>query len=218
MFYMTVGKAESMSKTHQKECNGNLDVIPFIARAMANHPITAEALESLSRQEWFSQMEEFRGREKKYTNYCRHSKMDTANTFRKAVRLLAAAGYDHQYQGQAESAVRGLIAAGWPGLYHFVMTSAVPLEFDAFCLLKQNQENTEKGKEDESGRDRTLHGKLPVHISAEQKKKEPPSVSNGEFCLFLYLALDVTHKKIRDQTPRFARHFKKCSIEQSIIG
>lgn len=38
-----------MSKTHQKEFNGNLDVIPFIARAMANNPITAEALESLSR-------------------------------------------------------------------------------------------------------------------------------------------------------------------------
>lgn len=215
---MTVGEAESMSKTHQKEFNGNLDVIPFIARAMANNPITAEALESLSRQEWFSQMEKFQGREKKYANYCRHSKMDTANTFRKAVRLLAAAGYGQEYQGRAESAVRSLIAAGWPDLYHFVMTSEAPLEFDAFCLLKQDQENTENRRKYESGKEKTVHEKPPAHTPTGSKKKEPPPVSNGEFCLFLYMALDVTHKKILDQTPRFARHFKKCSMEQSIIG
>ena len=249
-----------MSKAHQKQFNGELDVIPFIARSMANDPDTRAALESLSRKEWFGQMEEFREREKRYANYCRGAKLNVVHAFRRAVRLLMAAGYDKEHQAEAEAAVRRLIERGWSDLYHFVMTSTDPLGFDAFCILKRDKEkrikfqkyenskraeveslihqavqsaksapihvnrrpeegkNTEEPEGKQAAEEKKIvHIKPQLHAPAWLKERDEASLSNGEFSLFLYTASVLAHKKIQDQTPRFARHFKKCGMEQSIL-
>jgi hypothetical protein len=252
-----------MSKAHQKQFNGELDVIPFIARSMANDTRTQAALESLSRQDWFGQLEEFREREKRYGGYCRGAKLEVVHAFRKAVRLLMAAGYDKENQSRAEKEVQNLIERGWPDLYHFVTTSTDPLGFDAFCILKRDKDRRtgfqsgkfkdlqkkeveslvrqaiksqkgpsfrvhvtdaeEKEGEKEGTEEKKKEEKKIVHVKPQLRvpdwlrERDEASVSNGEFCLFLYSASVLAHKKIQDQTPRFARHFKKCGIEQSML-
>lgn len=247
-----------MSKVHQKQFNGDLDVIPFIARAMANNSGTRAALESLSRQEWFKKLMDFKEREKRYVNYCRGSRLNTVRAFRRAVRLLMAAGYDAEYQKEAEAEVRRLIETGWSDMYHFITTSTDPLGFDAFCILKRDKDrrmgfqsgnfrdlekeeveslvrqavksqetasfrlhaasaDEKKGGKEGTEEKKVVHVKPQFRPSDWLKARDEASISNGEFCLFLYTASALVHKRIQDQTPRFARHFKKCGMEQSML-